>query len=568
MGSAPLMTEPTDREESCVCVECGQANVIGETFCTACGVALEEEGEGGAATSLEPLPIGTVLADAYRLTALLSTGQENLYRAVRQTDDGQTYLIAERSSDQADTHLGGAFRLAEQLAEIHHPALILPQERCERDGRISLITPSQSGLPLSQRIGRTSEREAAGWGVQLCQAVEVLHRHGLLCVDLPPENILLDKTGRLHLTQFDAIRLKDSIEESPVLTDGYAAPEAYKTQVLNEAADVFALGSCLYAVLVGRRLPVEGWAVQPEPPVFYPEKVLTPEFERVLSRALALEPAERYADVHALKHDLLALSQSGHIRSAWRTDVGQVRDHNEDAVLVKEVGQDSIAGNDFRGLYIVSDGMGGAEAGEVASQIAIQTVARRVEAVWADAEAEEEVEAAAWERCLREAVETANTRIVQYGKDHPESAGLGATIVAVLMQAGQLVLAWIGDSRVYLLENGILHQLSHDHSLVARLVEIGQLTEEEALTHEHRNVLIRSLGSKENVKVDTLSRPLKRGVRLLLCSDGLTSHVLDPAIADIMSRHRTPHEAALELTVAANTAGGSDNTSVVVVFYE
>lgn len=568
MGSAPLTTEPIELEESCVCGECGQANIIGETFCTACGVALEEEGEGESVTSLEPLPIGTVLADAYRLTALLSTGQENRYRAVRQTDDGQTYLIAERSSDQADTHLGGAFRLAEQLAEIHHPALILPQERCERDGRVSLITPSQSGLPLSQRIGRTSEREAAGWGVQLCQAVEVLHRHGLLCVDLPPENILLDKTGRLHLAQFDAIRLKDSIEESPVLTDGYAAPEAYKTQVLNEAADVFALGACLYAVLVGRRLPVEGWAVQPEPPVFYPEKVLTPEFERVLSRALALEPTERYADVHALKHDLLALSQSGHIRSAWRTDVGQVRDHNEDAVLVKEVGQDSIAGNDFRGLYIVSDGMGGAEAGEVASQIAIQTVARHVEAAWADAEAEEEVEAATWERCLREAVETANTRIVQYGKDHPESAGLGATIVAVLMQAGQLVLAWIGDSRVYLLENGTLHQLSHDHSLVARLVEIGQLTEEEALTHEHRNVLIRSLGSKENVKVDTLSRPLKRGVRLLLCSDGLTSHVLDPAIADIMSRHRTPHEAALELTVAANTAGGSDNISVVVVFYE
>ena len=568
MGSAPLTTAPIDLERSCVCGECGQANVIGETFCTACGVALEEDGEGESPAALEPLPIGTLLADTYRLTALLSTGQENRYRAVRQTDDGQTYLIAERSSDQADAHSDGAFRLSEQLAEIHHPALILPQERCERDGRVYLVTPSQSGLPLSQRIGRTSEREAVGWGVQLCQAVEVLHRHGLLCVELPPENILFDKTGRLHLTQFDAIRLRDAVEESPVLTDGYAAPEAYKTQILNEAADVFALGACLYAVLVGRRLPVEGWAVQPEPPVFYPEKVLTPEFERVLSRALDLEPAERYADVHALKRDLLALGQSGHIRSAWRTDVGQVRDHNEDAVLVKEVGQDSIAGNDFRGLYIVSDGMGGAEAGEVASQIAIQTVARHVEAAWADAEAEEEVDAAAWERCLREAVETANTRIFQYGKDHPESAGLGATIVAVLIQAGQLALAWIGDSRVYLLENGVLHQLSHDHSLVARLVEIGQLTEEEALTHEHRNVLIRSLGSKENVKVDTLSRPLKRGIRLLLCSDGLTSHVLDPAIADIVSRHRTPHEAALELTVAANTAGGSDNTSVVVVFYE
>ncbi len=568
MASAPLMTEQRDLEERCVCVECGQANSIGETFCAACGVALEEAGERESAAPLEPLPIGTVLADTYRLTTLLATGQENRYRAVRQTDEDRPYLIAERASDQTAAHPGGAFRLFEQLAEIHHPALILPQERFERDGRVYLITPSQSGLPLSQRIGRTSEREAAGWGVQLCQAVDVLHRHGLLCVELPPENILLDKTGRLRLIQFDAIRLKDTVEESPVLTDGYAAPEAYKAQVLNEAADVFALGACLYAVLVGRRLPVEGWAVQPEPPVFYPEKVLTPECERILSRALVLESTERYADLEALKHDWLALSQSTYIRSAWQTDVGQVRDHNEDAVLVKEVGQGSIAGDDFRGLYIVSDGMGGAEAGEVASQLAIQTVARQVEAAWAESEAKEEGDAAAWEICLREAVAAANARVVQYGKDHPEAAGLGATIVAALIQAGQLALAWVGDSRVYLLENGVLRQLSHDHSLVARLVEIGQLTEEEALTHEHRNVLIRSLGSKENVKVDTLSRPLKRGVRLLLCSDGLTSHVLDPAIADIMSRHRTPREAALELTVAANTAGGSDNTSVVVVFHE
>lgn len=572
MGSAPLMTEPIEVGESLVCAECGQANVTGEIFCTACGVSLEEEDNGVSVPLFEPLPIGSLLADTYRITVIFSTGQENRYQAIRQADAGQTYLVAERPNDRTDDRPAGAFGLSEQLAAIHHPALILPQESLERDGRVYLITPTQAGLPLSRRIGRTSEREAAGWGVQLCQAVDVLHRHGLLCVELPPENIILDKTGRLHLTQFDAIRLKDAVEESPVLTDGYAAPEAYKPQVLSEAADVFALGACLYAVLVGRRLPVEGWAVQPEPPEFYPEKVLTPACERILRRALALEKGERYPSLPALKQDLLALSQSVHIRSAWRTDVGQVRDHNEDAILVKEVGQGTIAGNDFTGLYIVSDGMGGAEAGEVASQIAIRTVARQVEEAWAHtglkSGLENDSDAATRETSLRASVEAANTQIVQYGKDHPESAGLGATIVAALVRAGHLTVAWVGDSRVYLLENGELQQLSHDHSLVARLVEIGQLTEEEALTHEHRNVLIRSLGSKENVVVDTLSRPLKPGVRLLLCSDGLTSHVLDPAISDIVSRHRAPSEAALELTVAANTGGGSDNTSVIVVFHE
>jgi protein phosphatase len=137
-----------------------------------------------------------------------------------------------------------------------------------------------------------------------------------------------------------------------------------------------------------------------------------------------------------------------------------------------------------------------------------------------------------------------------------------------LVQNQQLTLAWVGDSRIYLWERGELQQLSRDHSLVARLVEIGQLSPAEARMHEHRNVLIRSLGSKEQVAVDTLSRPFRRGARLLLCSDGLTSHVEDSAIADIVSRHRDPGDAALELVVAANAGGGSDNISVVVVFHE
>ena len=202
-----------------------------------------------------------------------------------------------------------------------------------------------------------------------------MQRHGLLCVELPPDSLVLDKDGRLHLSQLEALRLKDATHDNFLLTDGYAAPEAYKSGALGETTDVFAIGACLYAVLVGETFAQsKAGAVQPEPPVFYPEKVLTPDLERILRKALALDPTDRYADPQALKAALLRLNRAASIRSAWRADVGQVRDHNEDAVLVKEVGQGTIAGDDFNGLYIVSDGMGGAEAGEVASQIAIQTV--------------------------------------------------------------------------------------------------------------------------------------------------------------------------------------------------
>ena len=285
------------------------------------------------------------------------------------------------------------------------------------------------GFRLSERIGRTSEREAVSWGVQLCQALGFLHRRELLCVELPPEGLLLDKEGRVRVTQLDTLVAKGEVTEPLRVTDGYAAPEVYKSGDLGESADVFAVGALLYSLLVGKRLPIEGWLVQYEPPVFYPEKVLSPNLERVLRKALALDPKDRYEHLDALKAALLAYNQKSLVRSAWLTDVGQVREHNEDAVLVKEDGQGTVAGNAFTGLYIVSDGMGGAEAGEVASALSIETVARYMERIHAEAVPQDE---AGWEQCLREAVEAANAAILAYAKEHPSAAGLGATIVAAL----------------------------------------------------------------------------------------------------------------------------------------
>jgi protein phosphatase len=328
---------------------------------------------------------------------------------------------------------------------------------------------------------------------------------------------------------------------------------------------VFAIGALLFTLVVGRRLPVEGWVVHPDPPVFYPEKSVSPDFERVLRKALAVDPQARFPSVDEFKAALLELNRFSRVRSAWLTDVGQVRDHNEDAVLVKEDGRGTVQGNMNAGLYVVSDGMGGAEAGEIASALTIQTIARYFEQTWSEEIAREPK---AREDCLREAVKAANASLFAYARQHPESAGLGATVVVALVQDQQLALAWVGDSRAYLWEDGLLQQMSRDHSLVARLVEIGQLSPTEARTHEHRNVLLRSLGNKEEVAVDVVSRPLRRGARLLLCSDGLTGHVEDHALGDILSRHRDPYDAALELAAAANTGGGSDNISVIVVFHD
>jgi protein phosphatase len=166
------------------------------------------------------------------------------------------------------------------------------------------------------------------------------------------------------------------------------------------------------------------------------------------------------------------------------------------------------------------------------------------------------------------ALEEANSRIIEYQSAHPEARGMGSTGVAALIRPPDVALAWVGDSRGYVLEGQRLRQVTKDHSLVARLVEIGQITPEEARHHEHKNVITRSLGARQSgpAGAEAVALRLRRGDRMLLCSDGLTTHVEDSDIATILRRHNNPDDAARELIAAANAGGGSDNISVAVVF--
>jgi protein phosphatase len=168
---------------------------------------------------------------------------------------------------------------------------------------------------------------------------------------------------------------------------------------------------------------------------------------------------------------------------------------------------------------------------------------------------------------MQEALEEANRKILEYAAAHTEAHGMGSTAVGALIVPPAAAVAWVGDSRAYLCDHSGLRQITRDHSLVQRLVEIGQITPEEARHHEHKNVIIRSLGARQGAAAgaESVALRLKRADRLLLCSDGLTAHVEDERIAEILRRHSDPYEAARELVVAANAGGGTDNVSVVVI---
>ncbi len=447
---------------------------------------------------------------------------------------------------------------------LNHPAFERALSGFAAGDRVYLVYPDIEVTPLSRRLkaGKFDEPEAISVAIQVCQAVSFMHRRGLRLNDICPDSIALDSDGRVIMTGLDCVTNDNELQDEPIFNDGYTAPEIYRAKKVDKRADIFSIGALLYTMVTGERLESESWREEAGTINFYPPHVISPELEQAIRRALLFSAEQRWATVDELKTELVRLLGVITIRSAALTDVGMVREHNEDAVMSVEYFRDSMVEPARNFLYVVCDGMGGAEAGEVAAAIAVETIRRYVE------ERLEPGRTGDLGKLLVDALEEANSRIVEYQKGHPESRGMGSTGVAAIMLPPDGAVAWVGDSRAYVLEGGTLRQITRDHSLVQRLIEIGQITAEQARHHEHKNVITRSLGARQSgpAGAEAVALKLKRGQRFLLCSDGLTTHVEDAQIHDILRRHSDPYDAARELIAAANAGGGTDNISVIIIF--
>jgi protein phosphatase len=223
-----------------------------------------------------------------------------------------------------------------------------------------------------------------------------------------------------------------------------------------------------------------------------------------------------------------------------KTDTGRQRRDNEDSAFARAP------------VFVVADGMGGAQAGEVASRIAIETF----EPGLPDEGSSEER--------LAQRVREANRLIYERSRAEHERAGMGTTLTAAYLDHGELAIAHVGDSRAYMLRDGALRRLTQDHSLVDELVRRGKLTEEQAAEHPQRSIITRALGPEPEVEVDTWTYPARAGDVLLLCSDGLTSMISEERVAEILTAAETLDRAADQLSGEANDAGGRDNITVVL----
>jgi serine/threonine protein phosphatase PrpC len=226
--------------------------------------------------------------------------------------------------------------------------------------------------------------------------------------------------------------------------------------------------------------------------------------------------------------------------SIWKTDTGRARADNEDNAYARPP------------LYVVADGMGGAQAGEVASALAVEEFRRGL------------VSQGTPEQRLTERVQAANRRIFETAHRKLEHEGMGTTLTAVYLDDSNLAVAHVGDSRAYIFRDGELTRLTHDHSLVEELIRRGKLTPEQAAAHPQRSIITRALGIESEVEVDTWTYPMREADVVLLCSDGLTSMISEPQIAAVLEQEHDLDAAGERLIAEANAAGGRDNITVVL----
>lgn len=592
------MTRPADNTAA-QCPVCGTSDLeSGASVCGNCGAAVDAPHNGPT-----PLREGDRVADRFVIDGVRWRIPGVTYYAARlEESPGERVLLAERAASDPDplaevglakpgdtALLGGNPFQTEHalLTRFDYSGIVKSRETLVDGDRAYMALEWVEGEPLGA-VGRVSEGEVRAWGLQLCQIVSLLHRQSVVHNGIAPASFVVDAQRRLKLVRFDACRpsgaFRSDAPTDPV--DGFTAPELRRIDadsLVDPRSDLYSIGALLHFMLAGEG--VRAGSTESGELELYPKLIIAPGFERILNRALMPFPEDRYRSVNEMKLALADLNVTVNVRAGHFTDVGKIRELNEDSLLVLNLTQyfESVQTN--IGLYIVSDGMGGEAAGEVASRVTVRAIAewitdklisaslrsthgeriaaetetggiRLASSTGADVRASE---------LLTNAVIHANQEVLQYARLNPHTRGLGATVTAAMLVGNSLTVGHVGDSRAYVVSARGIEQITEDHSIVERMVREGQIERDEARYHPYRNVIYRSIGCREEIEIDIVRCMLRSGESFVLCSDGLNGMLTDAEIGEIVLRNPEPSQAAKELVVAANANGGEDNISVVVV---
>lgn len=590
------------------CLACGHLNRSGARYCQQCGGAIGDEGRQPAAATTPgesqennlassagiatqalagassdqhgpeespddgPLAVGTILDDSYVVQALLAeTEGMRTYRATLvepwrrcaycgtagQPDDpfcqncgaqlaNQTVLLQETSSEEPAGAALIANLPADEVAQSALPPLLDVFTIQGRHYAVLAHAGHATLTPFSAFFGEEGptldEDDTLEVGLLLARTLALIHVHGLAL-------------GRLRLADLGL-----TVDRRPRLADASALRISHGPA--DQADDLQQLVEVLER-LAGIERKTQRLADGAEPADEPATNGLSDILRRVRTGAIgdAAGLAQAIESLIAERTQLRPLR----MRTGYATSVGMVRSINEDSLLTWDLRMIQNSQLLNVGLYIVADGMGGHEGGEIASGLAVTTVAQALLPVLLDpALRSGPIDTGSIADLLRRAVQQASMAIADEAQRRGNDMGTTMTLAVVI--GDYAIVGNVGDSRAYLYQQGQLRRITRDHSLVMRLVEAGQITEDEIYTHPNRNAILRSLGDNSKIEVDIFEERLEPGDALLLCSDGLWEMVRDPQILAIIDQSgEGAHDACHALIDAANTAGGEDNITAVLV---
>ena len=430
----------------------------------------------------------------------------------------------------------------------------LPLDSFIWKGRRVLVQENPTGESLKQALPTATRGEIVSWGKTLLEVTQRLHEAGYAGFHPTVDDLIVTDFRRVKLLIWKGFTLFPE--------DGVDRREEILAAQKKDLSD---LASLLTFLLIEENASSD---VLRETEVSAPLRAFlsdlaTGVFSDAISAVSALETALLPKEI-AIPEPVLLPAKLRYIHGG-RSDVGKVRTLNEDSLAAVDLSVIRTSDHESLGVYVVADGVGGHDAGEVASRVAVGALVKTLlqTLITEDLDTLAETREDRYAEILSDAVHTANDAVLKARKQH--RADLNTTLTAALVVGCWAYVANVGDSRTYLFHDGRLKPITTDHSMVARLVAIGMIKPDEVYTHPQRNVIYRALGDSHDFGVDTYRVRLEPNDRLVLCSDGLWEMTHDPEMEAILGSVSSPIDACDRLVARANTNGGVDNISVIVV---
>lgn len=460
------------------------------------------------------------------------------------------------------------------------------RDRFEGASRAHLILEYPTGLSLwdvwdDPAFGAP---ERYGWLSRLATLLRRLHGAGAILAGLRPEQVRVSPLGEIILDPTVVLLPLPMRRDASIQPSLITPPELIDGQPADPRSDLYCLGSVIYALEIGHELSDLDFRGAGDPIPFldrFPEA--HPLLGRLLGRTFARLREQRFpstkaADLTGFDELIATLDDAqrilGRVRldvAAW-TSTGMMRPGNEDALAVIHATELRAGANEEYAIVLAADGLGGSAAGEVAAALTVQTLRRYLldesplrRLTDDPASGQPALDRDSIRQLLSNALQEANSRVNGAGRASTSHRGMGCTAEAVYLDGRQIAVGHVGDSRTYLLHRGRLVQMTQDHTMVGRMVELGRLTAEQAAAHPRRNELRQAIGCRPEVRPDITSAALSAGDWVIVCTDGLSGCLRPADMQQILEHSASAEAAARRLINRANQLGASDNVSVVVI---